>query len=553
MKCGVQMVSSMELNTSTQLMERYIKESYQRCKQRGIDVKAVPSCISYLEGQDLQRRVDMYSDAISITKIFSNRLIDLLAQDGVAILLTDSDDMVLEYFGCEVMQQQLESLGLKPGARFVEEICGTSSVILANRFRMPVALVAEEHYHKTLHKLAWYSAPFYFAGAPLSGVLTIITKAEGHTNYRLALLESLVHSLVREYEMRQNYRRQRMVNSIMTGNTNNGIILLDKRGNITEYNPVAEEILGSPKREVLGTSYQSLNFIPDLVSRSIRTMKNIEGEYMDFGFSDGTKKRVVLDIIHILDGLTGNCYKGTYIQLRDITEKYELEQQIIMSERFSAIGKLAAGLAHEIRNPLTSVMGFMQILGNTKDYSKMANYYGIMLEELSRVKQLVSDFVVVSKPSAPNKTEVCLKDFLDDTLMMMESQAILKDVNLVGNYNLDGTETVLIDPSQMKQVLINTIQNAIEASETKEKQGEVELFCTINVDIGEVCISIKDNGCGMTEEELRQVLTPFFTTKDSGTGLGMSVTYRIVESHRGKMKIDSKKGEGTRVDIILPY
>lgn len=243
--------------------------------------------------------------------------------------------------------------------------------------------------------------------------------------------------------------------------------------------------------------------------------------------------------------------RGVYIQLKDVTEKYELEQHVIISDRFSAIGKLAAGLAHEIRNPLTSVMGFMQILKNSGDYSKAESYMPIMYGELQRVKQLVSDFVLASKPSAPLTSETNLHHLLDETVMFMESQALLKGVELSKEYNIPQNVMLHIDAAQIKQVLINTIQNAIEATESSG--GHVTLGCHVNAKKNMCVISIEDTGVGMDEEELNQITTPFFTTKETGTGLGMAVTYRIIENHGGKIRINSKKGVGTRVDIILPY
>jgi two-component system, sporulation sensor kinase E len=228
-----------------------------------------------------------------------------------------------------------------------------------------------------------------------------------------------------------------------------------------------------------------------------------------------------------------------------------LEQQVIASERLSSIGKMAAGLAHEIRNPLTTVMGFLQIMRSNKDYTKAEAYIDVIYDELTRMKHLISDFVTLSKPSPPDILPVGVTSFLTSVIGLMESQSLLRGVQVDTDYAEISEDCLInIDTNQIKQVMMNIIQNAMEAMEGRE--GSVTVGCVYDKDAGNCCISVTDMGIGMNEEALDKVNTPFFTTKESGTGLGLSVCYTIIESHGGVIKVSSTVGVGTRFEINLP-
>lgn len=525
-------------------MKEIIEESHKRSYEYGLNPDELP-VFKHITEEELFQQVGKYKDFLSITSVFGQQVLDLLSESGVVIIISDDENCILEHFGDERVRRNLVNLNIVPGAIFDEENGATNAVFLANLHKKPITIVGEEHFHTVLHNSACYCVPFDL-GFNLTGTIGIMTPAEGHSNFRLALIESMIQSITKELELRRNNLKQKLVHDILTGKTNNGVVIIDSNGNITDYNKVAEKIIGISSSEIVNNNYSIIKELHPTLKESIETLTSVNNFDVKFHHNNKTIYCSV-DIFHIIHS---DCYKGTYIQLRDETEKKELEQQVIISDRFVAIGKLAAGLAHEIRNPLTSAMGFMQILTQTSDYNKAEKYIPIIYDELKRVKDLISDFVMVSKPSAPNKSSCSLKQIIDETVAFMDSQAILKNVRIKSNYSVPEDAVIEVDCSQIKQVLINTIQNAIEAIEQNE--GEVIVGCEYNKDNNSFIISVKDTGSGMDEDQLKNVATPFFTTKDNGTGLGMAVCYRIIESHDGQINISSQKGIGTKVDIALP-
>lgn len=218
--------------------------------------------------------------------------------------------------------------------------------------------------------------------------------------------------------------------------------------------------------------------------------------------------------------------------LRDM-ENAEKNKQ---TEKLALVGELAAGIAHEIRNPLTSIKGFAQLIYEKRGQDLPPFYYETILEELDRIDLIVGEMVVLAKPAPETKRKVDLDKVLQDSVNLMSYQANLKEVQLVLNVE-PGTLYIEGVVGQLKQVFINLIKNAIEAIENKgtvtiqaRRQGE------------EVIITVEDTGPGMDKDVIKKLGTPFFSTKEKGTGLGLTITYRIIQNHKGKISVQSKKG-----------
>jgi signal transduction histidine kinase len=192
-------------------------------------------------------------------------------------------------------------------------------------------------------------------------------------------------------------------------------------------------------------------------------------------------------------------------------------------------------------------MGFVQITRSRPLDPVTTRYLGYVHEELERVKNLVSDFVTMSKPSVPIIKPIEINTFLDSVLRFMEGHAALHDVRFARDYYTAHEEILLADAAQIKQVLINILQNAVEASEPKE----IVTLKTRKLS-NSLVITVSDNGIGISPENLTKIQNPFFTTKDNGTGLGLSVSYRIINNHNGEITIDSRLGVGTDFNIHLP-
>lgn len=239
--------------------------------------------------------------------------------------------------------------------------------------------------------------------------------------------------------------------------------------------------------------------------------------------------------------------RGTVVQsvFRDIRERKKEEEALIHSEKLSVAGQMAAGIAHEIRNPLTSLIGFSKFLKTKID--KYHEYFDIMLVELDRINSIVQEFMALAKPQASQFRKHDLNRIIGSVLTLLETQAILKDVQIVPQFDSEVTE-LFCDENQLKQVFVNVLKNAIEAMPS----GGIITITLTNIDAQHIAVSIVDEGTGIPEDQLPKLGGPFFTTKDSGTGLGLMICYRIIEGHQGKMDIKSVPGIGTTVSIKLP-
>lgn len=230
------------------------------------------------------------------------------------------------------------------------------------------------------------------------------------------------------------------------------------------------------------------------------------------------------------------------IQQRQLRDQEEEHQRRL--EKLSAVGQLAAGLAHEIRNPLTSIRGFVQI--SAIENKEVKKWESIILPEIDRINDLLKQFLNLSEAKPTKYTKFCLDELMNNVLSLLKPKSFLMghDLNI-----LKPKESILIeaDAEQMKQVMINLIQNALESISGK---GKVEVKWKKMDE--QVCIHIKDNGRGIHPEHRSRIFEPFYTTKKEGTGMGLSVCHQIINDHGGQIDVDSQPGRGTIFYVYLP-
>jgi two-component system, sporulation sensor kinase E len=232
--------------------------------------------------------------------------------------------------------------------------------------------------------------------------------------------------------------------------------------------------------------------------------------------------------------------------LKDVTDQKLTEQKLLKAETLNVVGELAAGVAHEIRNPLTSLKGFVQLIQNqTDDFNQ---YLSIILSEVDRIEHIIKEFLVLSKSNSQNFEKASITGIIRDTVDLLNTQAIIKNIEILTDVDED-IPHLFCDPMQLKQVFINFIKNAIEASSIGDA---VEVNIKTCRESEYVQIQIRDYGCGMDEWVLKKIGKPFFTTKEEGTGLGLMVSNNIIKHHNGKLDVQSKKGRGTNFIISLP-
>ncbi|MEB1808443.1 MAG: PAS domain S-box protein [Bacillaceae bacterium] len=229
---------------------------------------------------------------------------------------------------------------------------------------------------------------------------------------------------------------------------------------------------------------------------------------------------------------------------RDITVRKQTEQMMIQAEKMNVAGQLAAGIAHEIRNPLTSLKGFVQLFRSGTIPNDV--FLNIMEDELERIDLISSEFLSLAKPVTTDFTKVNLHVLLKDIIALLDTEAFKQSISISTVFETEET-SVLGVSSQLKQVFINLIKNSIEVM-----PDGGNILIKIEKEKEYLNVSIEDKGAGMTEEQLSRIGEPFYTTKEAGTGIGLMVTYTIIENHNGKVNVKSKLNEGTTFTVQLP-
>ena len=262
---------------------------------------------------------------------------------------------------------------------------------------------------------------------------------------------------------------------------------------------------------------------------------------LDVTARDGTRRHLIL---------TPSPVKGTdrfVLVQRDITQLKELEKKYYESQKLAAIGQLSAGIAHEVRNPLSSIKMSLQILEKRmQPTGNDLKRFRIAQREVEHLEKLVSDVLIFAKPTNPQKELVDMCSLIEHSLSMVEQAISDKQIDVHRHYQHD-REMIAVDPAMFSQTLINIFLNAIDAMGAGGKLG-----VSVHGHADRLIIEIEDNGCGIAEEDLPHLYNPFFTRKNYGTGLGLTQVKKIIDQHSGEIDVLSKTGEGTRFIIALP-
>ncbi len=324
-----------------------------------------------------------------------------------------------------------------------------------------------------------------------------------------------------------------------------GVLLVDATWKITVVNRVAQEILvraGYPLLEAGETFHPSPNRPDGPLVRVLR-----EGENLATSIWQATPDLEVELRCAALKDEDGKLL-GALVIGWDVTQVRLMEQQVQRVERLAAMGTMAAGAAHEIRNPLAAIRGFMQLLAARQTPgSPDAEYTHIILSEIGRIETIVRDLLLLARPGEPQRAPVSLTALLDEVLLLLEADFSQQRIEVVRDYRPDQT-CVLADAKLLKQVVHNLLRNAAEAM---DGQGGC-ITVTVGRGTHQVWFRVQDTGAGIAPADLPKLFTPFFTTKESGTGLGLAICYSIIEAHGGKIEVASGAGEGAAFSVWLP-
>ncbi|MBM7649612.1 PAS domain S-box-containing protein [Bacillus ectoiniformans] len=321
------------------------------------------------------------------------------------------------------------------------------------------------------------------------------------------------------------------------------IYAIDRQGCFTLVNESFADFLGVEADDLVGKKMADYSFKlqPDSEAAAHGSLPSIifEEEFVGCVGKNRWVETVKLPIYSSSYGIDQMLYVST-----DITERKQAEEWMRKSEKLTVVGELAAGVAHEIRNPLTSIKGFIHLLKEENDERK--SYFDIIESELERINLIVNEFLVLGKPQAMKFEKKNLSLLINDVMTLLSAQANLNGVHMRPNFT-EGIPLIYCDENQLKQVFINIIKNAIEAMPAG---GCIWIDTYMNGD--QLVASIKDEGAGISEDRLEKLGEPFYSTKEKGTGLGLMVSFKILEAHGGTVHIESKVGEGTHVELAFP-
>jgi len=341
-----------------------------------------------------------------------------------------------------------------------------------------------------------------------------------------------------------------------TGGDEQGVVTIDRKGIITGFNLRAERMFNLSSSEAFGRPYFDI-IIKDKLPHSwllmtLETGIEVQDQRINYLIS-GEMTPLLLNTV-LLRNHNYDPVGGMGVFSFDCPNRAKRPERLNpdeLTERLAAVGELAAYLAHEIRNPLTSLKGFLQLVQLRKPDLKSApeydEYLGIMLGEVDRIYDLVREFLTMAKPGGGNYRHIHLKPILEELFVLVGQQAMAQRTQLLLDCPPD-IPKIYLDPNQIKQVFLNIIQNGIQAAKDR---GTLSVKVSHQPANKTVSIFFTDNGPGIPDNHLARIFHPFFTTKEDGTGLGLAISYRIIKNHGGDIDVKSQPGRGTTFMVTL--
>jgi PAS domain S-box-containing protein len=331
------------------------------------------------------------------------------------------------------------------------------------------------------------------------------------------------------------------------------ISIKDISGFFLFANKRTAEFFSIPQHEFVGKTNDQLfsKEVADLFSASEKKVAElVQHESVDEVIHMNGKKHCwQTERFPILDRL-GNAMEICSIS-RDITNEERLKEELIQSVKMATLGQLAAGVAHEINNPLTGILSFAENaqldVGADDPVSRDLD---LIIRETLRCRQIVRDLLDYSRISSPQTVNIQMEEIVDRALTMVSKQVAFQDVEII-YHNNGPLPKVAMDPNQAQQVILNLLINAQEAMAAK---GRIDIYTWANEEAERIVVEVADNGCGIAEENLEKIFAPFYSSKGAqGNGLGLSVVQRIIEAHQGEISVESALGEGTRFRLDIPW
>lgn len=368
-------------------------------------------------------------------------------------------------------------------------------------------------------------------------------------NYRLPNLYGEFGEISKNINLlAENLLKSRNRSELILESTKTGMIALDSNQEIVFINSSALNIL-EINRNSIKKDEKIIDILGPLIKGAINQAFSKNNTLSIDGLKvDPSEKEKFLNVsISPYNEKTNERF--VLLTIEDITENVKLMKKAQKDESLKMLGLFTTGVAHEIRNPLTSIKGFVQLLNKRiEESSDNKRLINLVLREIERLESLIKDLIFYARPASPNFEWVCINETINDALQVLTQRISQKKAKL----KIDIPDNILIyaDRNQIYQAFFNLILNAVQA--VKNEEGEINVNANIEPESKSIKIVISDNGCGIPFEDFSKIFTPFFTTKDKGVGLGLAISKKLIEDNNGKLFFESIYGEGTKFIIELP-
>ncbi|HOV79590.1 MAG TPA: PAS domain S-box protein [Bacillota bacterium] len=395
---------------------------------------------------------------------------------------------------------------------------------------------------------------------PIFGVQRMLTTSEGktmpfsidvHPLYNEIKQNNGVMVIARDITEKRAHEKLMYLSSCILDSLSSAVVSIDSDYNIIVFNPPAERLFRYTADKVIG---KNINDIPPFLEGERFLQTTLEScwgiQFLETSFRVNGEDIILLVNTNVIRDREDNVI-GAVAVFQDITELRRTQNAVREKERLAIIGQMAAGMAHEIKNPLTAVRGFAQLLGEKcPENSTLVNYVKIIMNEIDQASSVITSFLQLARPKQPVLIRQSANSLVDEILLIVGPQAFLKKIKVECEKE-ENLPQCKLDGDQIKQVMLNMCQNAIEAM--PETGGVLKITTGILPANNEIYIEISDTGCGIPREKIEKIGVPFYTTKADGTGLGLSISYAIVGAHNGRVEVESEEGKGTTFRILLPF
>lgn len=336
------------------------------------------------------------------------------------------------------------------------------------------------------------------------------------------------------YKSQQKFKEQYMFLNALMENMNELLFTYDETANITFVNSKIYDILGYRPMEILGTKIVELiseEHKQEVEKKIFRRLKkgNKESYETKAKHKDGGERILKINASPIFK----NGYiKGGIVLAEDVTELKQIEQEMVRLDRLNIVGEMAASIGHEVRNPMTTIRGFLQLLRGKSESLQYKEYYDLMIEELDRANAIISHYLSLAKDKPVDKRMLNLNNIIETIFPLIQADAFKSDKYI--ELRLNAIPELLLDEKEIRQLILNLTRNGLEAM---SPGGKLNVSTFVNgIDVN---LAIKDQGPGIEPKVLEKLGSPFITTKENGTGLGLAVCYRIAARHKAKISVET--------------